>query len=83
MKRNEIKDQIMYAANADGVTFHKDGRITARRSYFYRFGMTPEKFAEKVKAAVPGVTIIEAYDDWQQWPKTSYFKVVFRMPKVA
>jgi hypothetical protein len=42
------KIMILTMANADKVTYSpKAGTFTARRYYFYRHGMTSEKFAAK------------------------------------
>lgn len=61
----------------DGLTFHADKTVTARHSYFYRFGMTPEKLEAKVKAAFPQARIVDSGDHWAEWPKDSYIYVRF------
>ena len=60
MKRSEIRKVV--AENCNTFTFHKDGTITAKWSYFYRMGHTPEKYAEKIKAIFPTATIVETGD---------------------
>ena len=56
---------------------HKDGSFTVKKSYFYRFGQSPEKIADKIKKAIPWAEIIDTEDEWRAWPKTSYFVVKF------
>lgn len=60
---------------------HKDGTYTAKNAYFYRHGETPLKLAHRIAAAIPGAEVLEAYDDWKEWPKTSYFVVRFQITK--
>ena len=59
------------------------GAFVAKRAYFYRHGMTPEKIAESIVKALNKsglqVTILEANDEWRNWPKTSYFVVKFKV----
>jgi hypothetical protein len=65
----------------DSVRKMADGGFTGRKSFFYRQGNSAEKIAERIKAAIPGVEILEAYDEWKAWPKTSYFVVRFQLPE--
>jgi hypothetical protein len=60
--RSEIKAKI--ADECDAFTFHKDGTITMKWSYFYRFDRTPKKYAEKVKGIFPDATIIDTGDQF-------------------
>ena len=63
----------------DSVRFGRDGVVQFKRSYFYRHGMTAEKFADCVckQVADMGYVVrgVEAHDKWAAWPKTSYFVV--------
>ena len=61
----------------DRLIAHKDGSFTVKESYYYRHGQSPEKIADKIKKAIPGVEIIDTEDEWRAWPKTSYFVVKF------
>lgn len=65
------------------VTFHRDGSVTARGSYFYRHGGTAEKFAAGVTLSVPGCRVISFADEFAHWPKTSYFAVRFAVTPPA
>lgn len=56
------KQKIMEQIGADAYTFHKDGTITAKWTYYYRFGNTPSKYAEKVGAAIQNCEIIDTGD---------------------
>jgi hypothetical protein len=81
MKRSDVKE----AVSANAFTFHKDGTVTAKWGYFYRFEKTPEKYAEYVKAKVPGAKIIEVGDHYHDFvggaktgsAKSSYMWVKF------
>lgn len=78
------KDQIKKALEEnnifpDKLTQHKDGTFTFKRSFFYTHGISADIIAEKIKKALPGVVILEAFDDWKEWPKTSYFVVRFTL----
>jgi hypothetical protein len=53
----------------------KDGTYKYMRSYYYR-SSDPDKLAAQI-ATIPGVTIVESYDAWAEWPKTSYLVVRF------
>ena len=63
----------------DRLIAHKDGSFTVKESYYYRHGQSPEKIADKIKKAIPGIEIIDTEDEWRAWPKTSYFVVKFRI----
>ena len=65
------------SVGSDKVVFHRDGSVTAKHGFFYTHGYHAENFAERIKSAVDGVTVIEAFDDWQPWPKDSYLTVKF------
>ena len=65
--------------NPDTVIAHKDGSLSAKRSYFYSMGNTAEKWAAKVAAELTTAGIsanVHGHDAWAAWPKTSYFVAV-------
>jgi len=64
--------------HADHISKHPDGTFSMKRAFYYKFGQSAGKFAEKIKAA--GGEIISAEDQERQWPKTSYFVVRFKPP---
>ena len=63
--------------------FHKDGTVTARKSYFYHNGYTVEKYEQRVRDELTKLNvpfeIVETRDAWKAWPTTSYLKVRFRV----
>jgi hypothetical protein len=71
------KDEIQAALCdvCDTVRFSKDGTITIKRTYFYRFGMSCEALEQACQKRVNGLVIDESSDRWNQWPKDSYFIV--------
>lgn len=81
----KMKQAVRAAADGacDGVTFHKDGTVSFRWSYFYRMGRDADSFACKVQrqleAAGFQVNDVEASDRWAAWPKTSYFVATMRV----
>ncbi|MNV41015.1 hypothetical protein D3C71_1326370 [compost metagenome] len=79
--KKEVKEFLEDNFNFDKITFHKTGEITVKRSFFYTNGASSSKLAEKIENAFPAGTIqiIKYEDDWQNWPKTSYFVVKFKV----
>jgi hypothetical protein len=65
-----------HVAGLDRIVCHKDGTISLKFGYFYRFGQTAESVADRVRESVPDVRIIEERDDYKDWPKSSYFVIV-------
>ena len=57
----------------------KTGEYTAKRSFFYKFGNTAEKFAIRVHEIYGDATITQSLESWNAWPKTSYFVAKFTM----
>jgi len=62
----------------DKLIQKKDGTFEYRKCYFYRHGATTEMHVKKILGVFPQAKIVEAYDNWQRWPKDSYFMVRFR-----
>jgi hypothetical protein len=60
MKRSVIKAAM--TGQCDKITFHKDGTITAKWSYYYRFEKTPEGYVEKIQRMFPNARIIDKGD---------------------
>lgn len=63
----------------DKVICHKNGAVTVKRGYFYRHGMDGSKWATKVQAALAAANIkaeVSGRDNWQPWPKDSYFEAI-------
>ena len=49
--------------------------------------MSAEKLAKNLKVALEKqgipIVIVDSYDDWKPWPKTSNFIVEFRLDKLG
>lgn len=75
--RNELKSMN------DVVVIHKDGTVSFKDSFFYRFGKTPDntaqKYLKKLAAAGYSATILEATENWAAWPTTSYMVARFQI----
>lgn len=78
--KNAFENSVM---GVDSVSFKRNGTIIAKRAYFYRHGNSPDKVAERLQSDLKKegieIEIVETYDDWKAWPKTSYFVVVFKL----
>lgn len=81
MTNQEIRDRLL-RMGIDKVTIHRDGTITAKRSYFYTHGRTADTWAAAVAAKLGNVRIISTADEWRPWPKTSYFVVTLEVLSV-
>ena len=76
-EQNEVKRIALNDTTADRVVKHRDGTVSIYRTYFYRHGMTAEKFAQHIAAALNAegrAAVIYGYDVWKQWPAESYFR---------
>jgi len=81
-RQQQITDKLWDGGvHPDRVIAHKDGTFSGWFGFFYRHGATADGHAARVVKAIPAATILEAYEDWQAWPKDSYFKVRFSLPK--
>ena len=77
-----IKKIIVDAAIADSIAWSgKYQEYIAKRGYFYRHGMTADKFAQAIKQLIPEAIITKADDHWHPWPKDSWFEVRFKVPQ--
>lgn len=59
------------------VTFHRDGTVTYKVTYFYRHGRSEDRLAAEVLGLFPGSAIVDKGDHFAAWPKDSYFWVRF------
>ena len=77
VKRAEIKKMIEESPiHSDRVIFRKDGTVSFRFGFFYRFGKTAESYAEQIKKTFPHhVEIVDFQEVWQAWPRDSYWEV--------
>jgi hypothetical protein len=66
---------------ADRVVCHRDGTISAKRGFFYKHGQTSEGFANKVIKTITGISLVEHFEDWNAWPKDSWFVVKFKIDR--
>ena len=61
---------------------HKDGTMSFKRSYFYRCGMDADRWSLNVvnQLTEAGITVerVDAIDEFNHWPKTSFFTAVVR-----
>ncbi len=61
----------------DRVICRQDGSVEMRRGFFYRHGMTADKWAADVKAALESEGLeygaVEAEECYREWPADSYF----------
>jgi hypothetical protein len=78
-KKEVLEALFQKGIHPDKLVRHTDGSFTFKRSYFYRHGSSPEKYAEAIKKAIPNAVILDRYDDFAAWPKTSYFVVKFEI----
>jgi RIO-like serine/threonine protein kinase len=67
----------------DRIVHHKDGTFSFKRGFFYRHGMTAEKYAEmmcvRLKEARVEFQFLESIEDWNPWPKDSWFVARFKI----
>jgi len=76
MKTSDVEN-LLYE---NDVLFDKISKrhdvFTVKRSFFYTHGFSSEKLANKIQNL--GFRIVDHFDDWNSWPKTSYFVVKFQ-----
>ena len=84
-RQKEIKTKISKAnihPDEGQVRCHKNGSVSIKRSYFYRHGQSAQGWGDKVVQGLfdVGCCVIleETRDDYNNWPKTSYFVAVVR-----
>jgi hypothetical protein len=74
-----VREQITKSRlSFDKMISKRDGTIVLRKGFFYRFGYDSNKFADDVTIAAQGlgVKVIEHFENWQRWPRDSYWEVV-------
>ena len=74
-------------SSTKGVKYNKSGNVEFRRSYFYRHGNDPAKYADSAvkklaAAGIEGAYIVNTADEWKEWPKDSYFMAEIAIPGV-
>jgi ABC-type sulfate transport system substrate-binding protein len=55
------------------------GCYIARKGYFYKHGKTAEGMVEQMVEKWPEIEIVQVRDEFNAWPKDSYFEVVFKI----
>jgi hypothetical protein len=60
------------------IEHRKAGTWELQRTFFYRMGGSSEKFAEQA-GRLAGVEIVDAHEEWHQWPTTSYWTVTIKV----
>ena len=66
----------------DRVVCKKDGSVEVKRYYFYPHGLDADNWAAKVEEALKlaqvQVSQVTGRNDWNNWPKDSYFVAVVK-----
>jgi hypothetical protein len=66
----------------DNVRFSKTtGTYTVKRGFYYRHGYDEGQMAAAIQKAVPGCTIVEATEHYNNWPRNSWWEVRFTLPQ--
>lgn len=67
----------------DRIVHHKDGTFSFKQGFFYRHGMTAEKYADnmcvRLEKAKVKYELVEAIEDWNPWPRDSWFVARFKI----
>lgn len=80
MKKAEVLNKLcMSDVHPDKLIQKKDGSFEFRRGYFYRHGATTEGYVKAILRVFPEAKIVESYDNFQPWPRDSYFMVRFKL----
>jgi len=79
MTLKQLREMLESNMHADKISVTKK-RITVKKGYFYTFGYSSNKLAEKVRTLLEEHKVsffsIEDEDHWNAWPKDSFFKVI-------
>jgi len=73
--------------SVDGMSISKTGEITVRRGFFYRLGMSAEKFRDSVVEKFPEARILDFGEKYRPFrggasvKASSHFFVTFTMPE--
>ena len=63
----------------DKMVSKRNGMVEVKKSYFYTFGNSAEKFAAQVTKVLEEAgmeVLVDSRNEWARWPKTSYFVAV-------
>jgi len=74
--KEDLEESGVYT---DKVVCKRNGTVEVKRSYYFRNGNTAEKWALQVKKGLEstGLSVkVDSRDDWERWPKTSYFVAI-------
>jgi hypothetical protein len=75
-----IRDTIGQGHICDSVVC-RNGVFIAKRTYYYRHGLTPRRLSQIITATLKDVginiNVVDTSDNWHAWPKQSYFEVRF------
>jgi len=81
MMDKQLKQRLR-EVHADKMIVKRDGTVEYRQFYFYRHGMTAEKFTagivRSLKALGIVATVLNEEDHWAPWPRDSYFSTTIR-----
>ncbi len=71
--------------NPDRVVNKRDGSSELRFGFFYRHGRSSQYYAQVVAKSMAGYKVIDSGENWQPWPKDSYFWVTVQeiVPEAA
>ena len=76
----EIYEFLEFSCNK---VFKYKGIFVAQHNYFYTHGLTIEKFEDKIinilRSKNIEIKVVESGDNWNSWPKDSYFEVRFKI----
>lgn len=81
LTKKSIKNTIL----CDRIIACKDGSYKFRSGYFYKHGQTAQKFSDKIIKQIEDnfknvfINIIDVSDNWNPWPKDSYFETHLRI----
>jgi hypothetical protein len=78
----KILEDTFNGSNGSPGYSPKKGGFVFKQGYFYRHGGSPEKFAERIvgrtKAAGLTPVVVDTRDNWNAWPKDSWFEAVVK-----
>lgn len=81
--QKQVKQILEQSSNVfpSKILCKKDGSVEVKKSYFYRHGYSAEKWSEKVNNVLQEAGLncqSTSYDDWNAWPKDSYFVAIVK-----
>lgn len=75
MTSSQALEKLQESGTHPDHLFKRKGNFIARWTYFYKGGKTVEKYCKAVVDA--GFEVVSSSDNWNVWPTTSYFEVLF------